>query len=309
MNAERFPHCLVIEGDKGLGKKTLARKIATALVCRGEEKPCMSCSQCRKAQAGIHPDIIENTASGAANSFHVDTVRKIIGDVYLKPNEARFKVYILGNADCMNASAQNALLKILEEPPQYAVFILTTKSKGALLETVLSRSVVLSLEGVDASRGAEYIHSHMSDAPDYEFIKSVLESFGGNIGKATESLTRGNAGEVSELCRDICLALSDGSEYDLLKVCSAFQKEKMLIADSMDYLKNIFRDAIFYGENTALLSGDGELARKLKKCLSREKLVDLISVCDKLKEMALMNSNNSLLITKICYSLREASGR
>lgn len=144
----RFPHALIIEGEDGIGKKTLARDLACTLVCRGDDKPCGECTQCKKAIAGIHPDISEYIPAGGVNSFHVDTVRNIINDAYIQPNEADYKIYILANAHCMNQNAQNALLKILEEPPKYVVFILTTNSKSALLSTVLSRSVCVTLEGV-----------------------------------------------------------------------------------------------------------------------------------------------------------------
>lgn len=108
------------------------------------------------------------------NSFHVDTVRNIINDAYIQPNEADYKIYILANAHCMNQNAQNALLKILEEPPKYVVFILTTNSKSALLSTVLSRSVCVTLEGVDIERATEYITSHTDDV-DYETAKKQLK--------------------------------------------------------------------------------------------------------------------------------------
>jgi DNA polymerase III subunit delta' len=182
----RFPHALIIEGEEGIGKKTLARDLACALVCRGEDKPCGECTQCKKAMSGIHPDISEYIPSGTANSFHVDTVRNIISDAYIQPNEAEYKVYILANAHCMNQNAQNALLKILEEPPKYVVFILTTESKSALLSTVLSRSVCVTLEGVDIERASSYITSH-SDV-DYESAKKTVATFNGNIGKALSSL-------------------------------------------------------------------------------------------------------------------------
>ena len=89
INSSRLPHAIIIEGDEGIGKRTLARDIACALVCRAEgEKPCGSCSQCVKAQKGIHPDIYEYSAPGGANSFHIETVRKVIKDVYMSPNES-----------------------------------------------------------------------------------------------------------------------------------------------------------------------------------------------------------------------------
>lgn len=304
----RFPHALVIEGEHGLGKRTLAKILAAALVCRENEKPCMNCSQCRKANEHIHPDIFEHSASGGANSFHVDIVREVIKDAFMQPNEAEHKVYILGNADCMSISAQNALLKVLEEPPSYVVFILTAKSKSMLLETVLSRSVVVSLEGVNPEDGAKYICANNSDI-DFKDAKKALETFNGNIGKAADSMQNGRTDELTQCCRNICRALVEESEYELLKACSVFQKDRQSVVFAADFLKNVFRDALVYSENSDSVSGQKDIAKLLKTKLTGKKLIDLINVCDTLKTMALMNSNNSLLITKICYSLRQAAGR
>lgn len=304
----RFPHALVIEGDQGLGKRTLAKILACALVCRGEEKPCMTCSQCHKAIEKIHPDIFEHSAAGGANSFHVDVVREIIKDAYVQPNEAEYKVYILGNADCMSISAQNALLKVLEEPPSYVVFILTAGSKSMLLETVLSRCVVVSLEGVSADEGAKYICSE-NDSIDFSEAGAAVETFNGNIGKAYDSLKNGKTDELTQSCRNICRALVEDNEYELLKACSVFQKERQSVISAGDFLKNIFRDALVYGENSSSVSGQRDIAKILKTKLTEKKLIDLINVCDTLKTMAVMNSNHSLLVTKVCYSLRQAAGR
>ncbi len=303
----RFPHALIIEGEDGLGKKTLARDLACALVCRGEDKPCGECTQCKKAMSGIHPDISEYIPSGTANSFHVDTVRNIISDAYIQPNEAEYKVYILANANCMNQNAQNALLKILEEPPKYVVFILTTESKSALLSTVLSRSVCVTLEGVDIERASSYITSH-SDV-DYESAKKTAATFNGNIGKALASLQDDKTSELVGICNNLCSAVASNDEYKMLTVLSAFQRDRQGIVFACDLLKNVFRDALFAGDECEYVSGQVESAKLLKSSVPRQNLVKLMNCCDEIKSMALFNANNALLITKFCYSLTRALGR
>ena len=308
MESGRFPHALIIEGEEGIVKKTLAKDIACALVCRGDDKPCGECSQCKKAIAAIHPDISEYIPAGTANSFHVDTVRNIINDAYVQPNEADYKIYILANAHCMNQNAQNALLKILEEPPKYVVFILTTNSKSALLSTVLSRSVCVSLEGVDIERAANYITSHCENV-DYNTAKKTVETFNGNIGKAIDSLQDSKTSELVDVCNKICKALTTSNEYEMMTLCSVFQKDRQGVVFACDLLKSIFRDALFAGESSEHISGQEESAALLKSSLSRQSLIKLINTCDELKSTALSNANNALLITKFCYSLNRAIGR
>lgn len=308
MESGRFPHALIIEGEEGIGKKTLAKDIACALVCRGNDKPCCECSQCKKAIGAIHPDISEYIPAGTANSFHVDTVRNIINDAYVQPNEADYKIYILANAHCMNQNAQNALLKILEEPPKYVVFILTTNSKSALLSTVLSRSVCVSLEGVDIERAANYITSHCENV-DYNTAKKTVETFNGNIGKAIDSLQDSKTSELVDVCNKICKALATSNEYEMMTLCSVFQKDRQGVVFACDLLKSIFRDALFAVESSEHISGQEESAALLKSSLSRQSLIKLINTCDELKSTALSNANNALLITKFCYSLNRAIGR
>lgn len=308
MESGRFPHALIIEGEEGIGKKTLAKDIACALVCRGNDKPCGECSQCKKAIGAIHPDISEYIPAGTANSFHVDTVRNIINDAYVQPNEADYKIYILANAHCMNQNAQNALLKILEEPPKYVVFILTTNSKSALLSTVLSRSVCVSLEGVDIERAANYITSHCENV-DYNTAKKTVETFNGNIGKAIDSLQDSKTSELVDVCNKICKALTTSNEYEMMTLCSVFQKDRQGVVFACDLLKSIFCDALFAGESSEHISGQEESAALLKSSLSRQSLIKLINTCDELKSTALSNANNALLITKFCYSLNRAIGR
>lgn len=308
LDSGHFPHAIILEGDDGVGKRTLARFLAQALVCRNENKPCGECNQCKKAAARLHPDIYEYSAPGGPGSFHIDKIREIINDVYITPNEAEYKVYILGNAHCMNAAAQNALLKVLEEPPSYVVFILTANNKSAMLQTILSRCVAEMIDGADEVEGAKYICRHNEDI-NYENAKAALEIFNGNIGKAIDSLADSRSAELAQVCCNICKTLVDDSEYALLCECAAFQKDKNAIIFSCDFLKNIFRDALVYTDGCTLMSGQRETVRYLKSKLTAKKLIDLIDVCDKLKALALMNANNTVLITKICYSLRQAVGR
>lgn len=306
--SNRLPHAIVLEGEEGLGKVTFAREIVLNLFCKGDEKPCRACSQCSKVLKGYHPDVFEYIAENRPNSFHVDKVRDIIEDVYVRPNEADYKVYILGNCHCMNSNAQNALLKVLEEPPSYAIFLLTATNKASLLPTVLSRSVVISLDGISAKMGADYICQRHDDI-DYTDAFNAVSARNGNIGKAIESLNDGKLSKITGIATDICNALVAEREYELLIACSAFEKNKDILISTMVLLKSIFRDAIVSPNGTDLLSGQGDIVKMLSSRLNKKKLLRLIQACDDIRILAEKNGNNAILITKVCYELRRAQNR
>ena len=309
LQSGRLPHAIVIEGDEGMGKRTLARDIAVNLLCReSKNNACTTCAQCKKVLGGIHPDVYEYSATGGARSFKVDTVRDIIKDCYMQPNEGNYKVYILGNCHLMGEPAQNAILKILEEPPSYAVFILTVNTKSALLETVLSRSVVISLDSVDSKTGADFI-CEKCDGVSYEDAHSAITVWGGNIGKAMQSLSDGKLSKISTITNDICNAMVKDNEYALIKACSVFEKDRDTLVSVLSLLKTVFRDAMLFCSSGDILSGQTDSVKMLSRELSKDKLLKLITVCDDVRTLALKNGNNGILITKICYELRKALGR
>ena len=139
----RLSHAIVLSGDGGL--TDVARFIAAAHVCEGTDRPCLRCRHCRKVLEGIHPDVsvIRDTEH---RELTVDAVRALRQDVYIRPNEAARKVYIIADSRQLNERDQNVLLKIVEEGPPYAAFIFCTDSPAALLETVRSRCVLLKCD-------------------------------------------------------------------------------------------------------------------------------------------------------------------
>lgn len=304
----RLPHAVVLEGESGLGKRTLAGELAAALVCRGEHRPCDSCPQCHKARAGVHPDILVYAPEGGARSFHKKTVDQIVGDVYMTPNEADYRIYILVNAHLMSVQAQNAILKVLEEPPAYVRFILTVENKSALLPTVLSRSVVFRLEGVPVEIGADYILQRQPEA-DPDRVRQALQLWNGNIGKAMESLEDGEAAKYSALSAELCRALVAETEYALICACAPLQKDRQAVLNICGVLRDLFRDALVLDSGADLLSGSDEIPRLLGSKCTRKQLLQLVSVAEDTYQRALQNANNALLITKFCADLRQAIGR
>lgn len=145
---DRFPHAVLLEGGPGSGTDRLAAVLARAAVCLSEgEKPCGVCTGCVKSAAGSHPDIFTLNGDENPRAFPVDAVRQIRADAYVRPNEAPRRVFVLLGMQNMSEISQNALLKILEEPPANVLFVLTSVSAAALLPTVRSRVQIFSAAG------------------------------------------------------------------------------------------------------------------------------------------------------------------
>ena len=158
-------HAYLLSGPAGGGKKTLARLMAAAMVCTGQgESPCGACPACKKALGGIHPDII-TVAGENGKDISVGQARALRADAYIRPNEAERKVYLILDAQTMNTNAQNAVLKLLEEGPPYAAFLLLTDNPGALLPTIRSRCEGLSLSPVSPGEAEAFLLQKFPDRP------------------------------------------------------------------------------------------------------------------------------------------------
>ncbi len=274
MDTGRFPHAVLLESGTAEERKKLARLIAQALVCTAPgERPCGKCTACQKACAQAHPDILEAEGGEAARSFHIETVRQVREDVSILPNEALSKVYLLLNAQSMSPQAQNALLKVLEEPPAYAVFLLTCDSKTKMLATILSRVITVTL-----------------DAPAQELTAAA--------GKKEQ--------KINDLSEQMARAVAATSEFPLLSLTGKLEKDKELTAACLARMTLLFREAIRI--SCGIESAD-ETARYLAGALTQERLLAAIEALDALNLSILHNANQNLLITRLCSTLRRAVGK
>ena len=168
---EELGHAFLITGPDPAQREKLALFLAQALLCEGTgDRPCGKCLPCRKVEKGIHPDLLrrerlENPDKKGEKyrDFRVDQVRELGREAYILPNEGKRKVFLLPEADTMNPQAQNALLKLLEEPPAYAAFLLLGANPGSFLETVKSRCVALRAGG-ESSLGGDPEAAKLAEA-------------------------------------------------------------------------------------------------------------------------------------------------
>lgn len=183
-------HFYLISGPKGSGKHTLAQLLASAIHCTGSgNKPCMQCSACRKVLSGNHPDFI-TIDDPEKKTVPVDLIREARADIYIRPNEAQHKIYLFPRAQDMGIPGQNALLKVLEEPPAYGVFILLTDNPEKLLPTVRSRCTELTLTALPQPLLRQSLRQNFPQAAEDDLNAAIARS-GGYLGQAKTLLESG----------------------------------------------------------------------------------------------------------------------
>jgi DNA polymerase-3 subunit delta' len=220
----RLSHAYILSGEVGSGRHTLARHLAMTLLCSGpvHQRPCTHCSNCRKVAEGIHPDLI---TVGGEGDILVEDARKMRSDAYIRPNEAERKVYLIENADSMNEKAQNAVLKLIEDGPDYAAFLFLTHHAGQLLQTIRSRCEELKLTPVPYSECVSYLTDRFPDKTQEE-IQAAAQHCQGILGEGVAALSgsKPDNSQALEWAEGFCLALAQRDELSLGAFLAAHDK-------------------------------------------------------------------------------------
>ncbi len=218
----RISHFYLISGPAGSGKRTLAKLLAAAILCNATEKPCGSCPACRKVFGGGHPDYI-TIDDPEKKTVPVDLIRDARADMYIRPNEADRKIYLFPRAQDMGIPGQNALLKVLEEPPAYGVFILLTDNPQKLLPTVRSRCTELALSALPEEIALPQLRQAFPQADDTA-IHAAFSRSGGFLGQAKEILEEGTSLPTQTI--DFLNAYAQRNAYALSQVLIPIEKWK-----------------------------------------------------------------------------------
>lgn len=207
----KLSHSYLLSGPRGSGKHTLARQLAAGMECTGQgEQPCGRCPACRKVFGGIHPDVIVCT-DDRHKQFGVDAARQVILGASLRPNEGRKKIFLFPQE--MNLAAQNALLKLIEEPPAYVVFLFLTENVHTMLPTVRSRCQELTLSPLSR----ELLRGHLPPEAD----ERIIEESGGYLGQALELM----AGEAdSPRAQQLASALRNRDKLAFLELFTGMER-------------------------------------------------------------------------------------
>lgn len=233
LSTKRFPHAVIIEGEALSGKSLLTSYIVSALFCEEENSPCGKCRACSLVKAGTHPDLFLTTLLDKKKNIAVEQIRKLKVDAYIRPQMSDKKVFVIDYADTMNAQSQNAILKVLEEPPGDTVFILQVRSRSALLPTILSRCVTYTLNDPDINESAEYLKEKYGIEIDE--AKEMLRQNNNSIGRSEATLNSKKSGVYSIANEYLDLAF-DGGVYDLISLTAPLEKDRIRAGEFYSHL-------------------------------------------------------------------------
>ena len=261
----RVQQAYIFAGEKGIGKRKAARLFAASLVC-GNEKlaPCGSCSACIGAKADTNPDI-KYIHTEDKKTIGVDTVREIVTDAYIRPFESRKKVYIIEEGDAVTEQAQNALLKILEEPPEYVVFIILVSNLSALLQTIISRCTIVRFTALKKDEIIKYAKENYPDA-DSEFLANYAE---GNPGRVDEIMSRENFFLLRAMSLKMLIPLMSSHMISAYRIAEFAEENKEDAEQIVEFWQSMVRDIIFLQSNPQSTIINSDLREDLKELAGR----------------------------------------
>ena len=252
-------------GEKGSGKKLMAKYYTMSLMCESpvDGRPCGKCSACHNVDMGYHPDVVYAPTSGKLGGYSVETARAVIKDAYVKPNnESGKKVCIF--TDCKNTDprTQNVLLKLIEEPPEYAYFIFTCESRTDFLPTIISRCVCFGVSTVTEEEAKQAL---IEDDCTPEEAESAVKCFHGNIGMCGSYIRDEEVRKQVDLTKSLADSIIRKDEYFLNAQLFTLGGGRNEVKSALSMLDKLVRDAAVLSrdKNAALIGCSPENAKAL----------------------------------------------
>ena len=238
-------HAYLFQGEEGVGKEALARTFAAGLQCQSEsaDKPCKECVSCRQMESGNQPDVIWVTREKA--SLGVDEIREqLCNTMDIKPFSSPYKIYLVPEAEKMTEAAQNALLKTIEEPPEYGIVILMTSNISALLPTIQSRCLTMEFRPLSTAVVESYVKEHCQ-VPDYQARASAAFAQG-NLGKAMRYAKSEDFIERKDHIISLLRHVEQMDLSEMLAVIKDLGTRKDEVRDYIDLMVLWYRDVLLF---------------------------------------------------------------
>jgi len=296
---DTLPHALLFIGIEGVGKQTAAMALAMACNCMDTEpkhlsegaktrsdgytasdqitriSPCGRCKSCRKIKSGNHPDIILLKPSGPF--IRIDQIRDLCGTLAMKPYEAKLRVVVISDAQAMNPSAGNALLKVLEEPPDRTILILTALQTSDLLPTILSRCQHIRFNPVSRKNLESLLIQRHRANPDQ--AKTIAIMANGSVSKAVSMINSTNM--ANWINRRIWLineveSLPVRSMGARMAFAEKLSKSKEVLTESLEVIKFWFRDLVVCEYHPKKII-NRDLKDRIQRSSEKMKVASLIS--------------------------------
>lgn len=309
--SNRVTQAYLFTGPAGSNKTQAAYALASALLC--DSGGCGACDSCKKIARHTHPDVRYYTPEGAAG-YLVEQVREIVADVALAPIQAHRKIYILDRVDMMGASAANAFLKTLEEPPDDVVIVLLGRTRESVLPTIVSRCSVVPFRHIPPSEAAAILTQRTgADAP---LAKIAIEACGGSITRASEFLKSNERQLFRAAVIDVLARLKTADSWDIIGMAAdlvtrakapldavrALQESEL--AENADFLAKSAIRQIEARNKRALSARTLESFRQLT-AITASFLRDVVAVCSETPEL-MINVDARLAILDVAASTDEA---
>lgn len=304
----KVSHAYLINGEKSTGKKLIADIFARTLQCENNEEanPCGICKSCVQAESGNHPDIFWVTHEKV--NIGVDDIRnQVNNDIMIKPYSSKYKIYIIQEAEKMTEQAQNAILKTIEEPPEYAILILLTNNKNKLVSTILSRCILLDLKTVNPMLIKKYLIEQCK-VPDY--LAELSANFSqGNVGRAIRYATSEDFTRIKEDVLHILKYIDNMTVFEIIDGIRNLSNYKLEINDYIDLMMLWYRDVLMLkvtnDPNTLLFKDEYKYLSRQASKKEYSSIENIIKAMDKAKIRLNANVNFETTMELMLLTLKE----
>ncbi len=308
ITSNKVSHAYIINGERNAGKEFIARIFAMTLQCeKGGTDPCNECHSCKQALSHNHPDIVY-ISHEKPNTIGVEDIRgQINNDIGIKPYSSPRKIYIMNEGEKMTPQAQNALLKTLEEPPEYAVILILTDNVEALLPTVISRCVVLNMKPVPDNLVKKYLMEELG-VPDYK--ANICVSFArGNIGKAKLLASSEEFEKVKDEAITLVKYINDMEINEIVKAIKKIMEYKLDVNDYLDILTVWYRDVLLFKAtkdmNSLVFKQEIQQIRRVADRSTYEGIETIVSALQQAKRRLEANVNFDLTMELMLLTIKE----